>query len=427
MAAGSDLLLTAARLRGWDVPVDVRVEDGRIAAVGPGLEAPRGARTLDVGARPVLPGLVEPHLHLDKALLDEREPADPAQHAAEGTLARAVSVTAELKEGFTVDDVLDRAGTVLGWALQNGTTRVRTPVDVDPTVGLVGLDALLTLRERWAGTVELEVVAFPQEGIAARPGTHDLLVEALRRGADVIGACSYAEADAEGGREHVRTVLDLAERFGVPVDVHADFSHHPGDDPRHDLAEDLAHLVAERGMAGRVVLGHVTTLAGLPDARRARTLDALAAADVGVVVLPPTDVYLQGRTAPFHELVAAGVRTAFSSNNVRNAFTPFGRADVLDVALLLARTAPVGTPAGFDDLLERAAGGAAALLGAGGHDLAPGSRADLVVLDSPGADHRTALLDQARRRWVFSAGRLVATTETNTMLRAPGDAPIMDP
>ncbi|WP_433800912.1 amidohydrolase family protein [Actinomycetospora sp. CA-084318] len=414
----ADLLLTNVLPRGHDAPVDVRVEDGRIAEVGPDLTAP-GATTIDGGARPVLPGLVEPHLHLDKALLG----------GGDGTLAGAVSATAEAKRHFTHDDVLARAEDVLRRAVRHGTTVIRTPVDIDPTVGLTSLDALLELKQRWAGVVELQVVAFPQEGIAARPGTHELLVEALQRGADVVGGCSYAEDDVEGCHEHVRQVFDLAERFDVDVDVHADFAAGP-DDPRHTLATFVADVTAERGWGGRTTLGHVTTMAGLTSDTRRRITERLAEAGVGLVVLPPTDLYLQGRAAPVAELLDAGVATALSSNNVRNAFTPFGTVDMLDVTLLAAHTQPFGTAEGLDRLLDRVTAGAAAMLNLGGasgatghgrrsHDLAPGSRADLVVLDAPGADHHTALLDRVPRRYVVSGGRLVAETVTTATLQAP--------
>ncbi|MCD2188602.1 amidohydrolase family protein [Actinomycetospora soli] len=406
MAAGShDLLLTDVLPRGHDTPVDVRVEAGRIAEVGPGLTAPGGTTTIDGGGRPVLPGLVEPHLHLDKAMLG----------GGDGTLPGAVRATAAMKEQFTHDDVVARAEDVLRRAVRHGTTLVRTPVDVDPTVGLTSLDALLELRQRWAGVVELQVVAFPQEGIAARPGTHELLVEALRRGADVIGGCSYAEDDVESCHEHVRQVFDLAERFDVDVDVHADFAAGP-DDPRHALATFVADVTAERGWGGRTTLGHVTTMAGLTADTRRRITERLAEAGVGLVVLPPTDLFLQGRAAPVAELLDAGVATALSSNNIRNAFTPFGTADMLDVTLLAAHTQPFGTAEGLDRLLDRVTAGAAAMLGVGGHDLAPGSRADLVVLDAPGADHHTALLDRVPRRLVISGGRLVAETVTTATL-----------
>ena len=411
----ADLLLTDVRVRGIEGPVDVRVADGRIAEIAPGLVVGKDVPTIDGGGRPVLPGLVEPHLHLDKAMLG---PGD-------GTLDGAVSATAEAKERFTHDDVVTRAEDVLRRAIRHGTTLVRTPVDVDPTVGLTSIDALLEVKRRWAGVVELQVVAFPQEGIAGRPGTYDLLVEAMQRGADVIGGCSYAEDDVEGCREHVRTVFDLAERFDVDIDVHADFARGP-DDPRQDLAEYVAAVTTERGWGGRTTIGHVTTMAGLPDERRRRLVGALADAGVGLVVLPPTDLYLQGRAAPVAELLDAGVATALSSNNVRNAFTPFGTVDLLDVTMLAAHTQPFGTPEGLDRLLDLATSGAASILNEPGHDLAPGSRADLVVLDAPGADHHTALLDRAPRRYVISAGTLVAETVTTATLHGIRTATMME-
>lgn len=386
MAARDTYLLTDVRTRRHDARVDVAVDDGLITAVGPGLD-PAGRPRRDGGGRLALPGLVEPHLHLDKAMLDPGPDPDAGLDAA-------VRRTAERKRSFTPADVRARAEDVLRRAHAAGTTRVRTPVDVDPTVGLTSLDVLLELREEWRGRIELQVVPFPQEGIASRPGTRDLLVEALRRGADVLGACSYAEDDVETCRAHVRDVIDLARHHGVPVDVHADFAAGEGGgvtDSRHDLAEDVAALTTAAGMQGRVVLGHVTTLAGLDPDRRRRTADALAAAQIGVVVLPPTDLYLVGASAPVRELRDAGVRVACSSNNVRNAFTPFGTADPLDAALLLGHMQGVD----LDTLLDLATTDAAALLGDEDHDVVPGARADLVLMAA--TDAATGLLDRAPR------------------------------
>ncbi|GAA4907133.1 cytosine deaminase [Actinomycetospora succinea] len=385
MAPRDTYLLTDVRTRHHDGLVDVAVHDGRIAAIGPGLDhhAPR----IDGHQKVLLPGLVEPHLHLDKAMLDPGPDPDAGLDAA-------VARTAERKQRFTPDDVRARTTDVLRRAQAAGTTRVRTPVDVDPTVGLTSLDVLLELRDEWRDRIDLQVVAFPQEGIASRPGTRDLLVEALRRGADVLGACSYAEDDVDACRDHVRDVLELAQHHGVPVDVHADFAAGAGGsatDARHDLAEDIATMTRAAGMEGHVVLGHVTTLAGLDPDRRRRTADALAAAGVGVAVLPPTDLYLVGASAPVRELRDAGVRVAYSSNNVRNAFTPFGTVDLLDAALLLGHMQGVD----LDTLLDMGTVDAAALLGDDRHDVVPGARADLVLMDA--ADARTGLLDRARR------------------------------
>ncbi|WP_433784780.1 amidohydrolase family protein [Actinomycetospora sp. CA-101289] len=382
MAARDTWLLTDVRTRTADGPVDVAVVDGRITAVGADLEHP--GPVVNGAGRLVLPGLVEPHLHLDKAMLGAE---------VVGSLDDAVARTAERKASFTPDDVRTRATDVLERAHAAGTTRVRTPVDVDPTVGLTSLEVLLELRDAWAGRIAIQVVAFPQERIAARPGTRDLLVEALRRGADVLGACSYAEDDVDACRDHVRDVLDLAAQHGVPVDVHADFAA-GADDPRHDLAAEIAAMTHAAGLDGHVVLGHVTTLAALDADRRRRTADALAVAGVGVVVLPPTDLYLVGASAPVRELRDAGVRVACSSNNVRNAFTPFGTVDAFDTALILGHMQGVDP----DTLLDLTTGDAAALLGDPAHDVVPGARADLVLLDAP--DAATGMLDRAPRTHV---------------------------
>ena len=226
---------------------------------------------------------------------------------------------------------------------------------------------LLGLRESHADLVDLQVVAFPQEGILQSPGTEDLLVEGLRAGADVVGGCSYMEATPEECRDHVDRVFALAERFGVPVDLHADFADDTSD-PRYALAGYIADRTRAHGMAGRVTVGHMTSLASLGADARKRTVADLADAGVAVVVLPATDVHLGGRSddanvrrgiAPVRDLLDAGVRTGLSSNNIRNGFTPFGNADVLEIALFLAQTAHLGGPDDLATLIRMATDDAA--------------------------------------------------------------------
>lgn len=412
----TELLLRSAQLTGRAAPVDVAVEGGRIAWIGD--RFPGAAdRTVDCAGDAVIPGLIEPHLHLDKALLDAEKP-NP-----DGTLAGAVAVTGELKRGFTRESVHERATRVLEQAVTHGTTVIRAQPDVDTIVGLVGVEAMLALRASHADLVDLQVVAFPQEGILQRPGTEDLLVEALRAGADVVGGCSYMEPTVEQCRAHVDRVFALAERFGVPVDIHADLADDTSD-PRFALAGHIADRTRAHGMAGRVTVGHMTSLASLGADARRRAIADLADAGVAVVVLPATDMHLGGRSddgnvrrgiAPVRELLDAGVRTGLSSNNVRNGFTPFGNADVLDIALFLAQTAHLGRASDLADLVAMATDGAAAILGVGDrHGLHVGADADLVVLAAPTATD--ALLDRAHRRVVIKRGRIVATTEHTTRL-----------
>jgi cytosine deaminase len=422
-----DLLLRRARIADDAELVDIAVAGGLISAVGevPAEAAATAGEVIDCAGLVVIPGLIEPHLHLDKALLDRERPN------LDGTLAGAIAITGELKRGFTRENVRERAVQVLASAVANGTTLIRAHPDVDPIAGLTGLDVMLELREEYANLVEIQVVAFPQEGIERAPGTLKLLREALRRGADVVGGCAYNEQDVHACRRHVDTVFALATEFGVPADLHADFADDTAD-PRFALAEYIADATERHGMSGRVAIGHATSLAGRPPAERAAVLARLADAGVAVVPLPATDLHLGGRgddtvvrrgIAPVRELWQAGVTTAYSSNNVRNAFTPFGNADVLEIGLLLAQTCHLGSPADQERILDMATVQAARIVGvAGRYGLRPGAQADLVVL---GTRRRAdALLDRPDRRWVIKRGRIVArTTRTIDLVGIPARVP----
>ncbi|MBT0993710.1 amidohydrolase family protein [Cellulomonas sp. DKR-3] len=401
------ILRSARRLREPGL-VDVRVDDGRIVAVAPAgsvpTDDPQGE--LDLAGRVLLPGFVESHLHLDKAWL-----GGPPGGAG---LAEAIAWTARRKAQFTVADVAERAGRVAELAVAHGTTSVRAHTEVDPGVGLTGVLGVLEVAERLAGRLRVQIAVFPQEGLACRPGTSALVREALRLPGTVVGGCPYVEATPDDARAHVETVLDLAVEHGVPADLHLDLADGV-DDPRFLLAEHVARATAERGLQGRVAIGHVTTLAALGRDQRARVLDRLAAAQVAVTLLPATDLHLSGRhderdvrrgVAPVRDLWAAGVRTALSSNNVRNAFTPTGRADLLDIALLAARVGHVSEQHELDLLVDAVSTVPAALLDVGEPvGLVPGARADLVVLDTTDAD--AILLDQPARHLVLKAGTVV--------------------
>lgn len=418
-----DLILRTARLTDGRL-VDVHVADGtivRVAEAGTEDEPTGAAHVVDCAGRVVIPGLIEAHLHVDKALLDRERP-NP-----DGTLAGAIAVTGELKRGFTHDTVRDRARTLLDQAITNGTTLVRAhpdvDPDVDPVVGLTGVEVLLALRDEYRDALDLQIVAFPQEGIAKAPGTLALLRRALAAGADVIGGCTYNEATLAACHEHVETVLDLAEEFDVPADLHADFADDTSD-PRFALAGHIADRVAARGLQDRVALGHVTSLASLPPVPRSAVLAKLAAAGVAVVPLPATDLHLGGRSddrdvrrgvVPVRELWDAGVTTAYSSNNVRNAFTPFGNADLLDIGLLLAQVGHLSGPDDLGRVLEMATSSAARVVGvAETHGIRPGAAADLVVLST--TDPAGVLLDRPDRNLVFKRGRVVAETTRTTRL-----------
>jgi cytosine deaminase len=410
-----DLLIANARV--WDdrPPVDIAIEGDRIVAIETAIDADAG-RTIDAGGRAVLPGFVEPHLHLDKALIYRRQPA------RDGTLAEAIRLTAQLKAEQDRDDVLERSRAVLDMAVANGTVAIRAHPDVDPIQGLLGVETALTVREEYRDLLHLDIVAFPQEGIVKAPGTRELMEEALRMGANVVGGCPYNERTWDDTKEHIDVVFELARRFDVPVDMHADFADDATDE-RFAAAGYIADKAIEHGWQGRVSLGHVTSLGSLTREEAAPVVERLRDADVSIVTLPATDLYLGGRDdernqrralTPVHLLRDSGVNVTFSSNNVRNAFTPFGKADMLQIGNLLAHAAQFGTPHSQAEILRMATYDAARSIGLEDYGLAEGRRADLVVCDClVVAD---VLAEIPPRLWVVRNGRVTVETRHETII-----------
>jgi cytosine/creatinine deaminase len=379
--------------------VDIGCRDGRIAALGT-LGAAPAAVTRELGGRLVTPGLVDAHVHLDKALLSARTPG------REGTLAEAIRVTAEVKRHFTVEDIRARARQVLDLAVRSGTTAMRSHVEVDPIVGLKGLEAVLPLKAEYAPALELQLCAFAQEGILQAPGTEALLAQALRAGADLVGGCPYNDTDA---RAHVDTVFRLAREFDVDADFHADFF----DEPEHLHVRYICEQTVRHGWQGRVAVGHLAELAALPPPEADTVIQELKAAGVGVILLPATDLYLMGRgdthnvrrgLAPAKRLLAAGVPVAAATNNVRNAFTPVGNADLAVMGFLLIVAAHMGTPEEQAQALAMVTTEPARILRLADHGIREGRRADLVVWEAMALDEAVGGL--APRRLVVKGGRI---------------------
>jgi cytosine deaminase len=398
MSGPLDLVLADARLPDG-TPADVGCRDGRIAAIGT-LDGEPAREVVACDGRLVTPGLVESHIHLDKALLADRAPG------VEGTLVEAIRVTGEAKRRFTVDDIRARARAVLDLAVAHGTTAMRSHVEVDPIVGLKGLEALLPLKREYAPALDLQLCAFAQEGILQVPGTELLLSEALRGGADLVGGCPYNDSDAAA---HIDTVFALARRFDVDADFHVDFF----DEPEHLHVRLICERTVRLGWQGRVAVGHLTEVAALPPAEQDAIAALLQRSGVGVIMLPATDLYLMGRRdernvrrglAPARRLLAAGVPVAAATNNVRNAFTPVGNADLALMGYLLAVGAHMGTDQGLREALAMITEHPARILRLEGYGLAVGSRADLVVWETTRPEDVVGAL--APRRLVVKRGRV---------------------
>jgi cytosine deaminase len=391
--------------------VDIAIRDGRIAAIEEGIEA-EAETEIDAQGRAAIPGFVEPHLHLDKALLHRRLPA------RQGTLEEAIRVTGILKGKQERSDVLERSRDVLDRAVKNGTTAIRAHPDVDLIQGLIGVETLLELREEYINLLDLQIVAFPQEGILKSVGTLDLMKQAMDMGADVVGGCPYNELNWDDTTRHIDAVFDMAQRYDAPVDMHADFADDTAD-RRFAATEYIARKTIEAGYQGRVSLGHMTSLGSLPPDELEPVITLLREAGISVVTLPATDLYLGGRRdvinqrrglTPVRALYNGGVNVAYSSNNIRNAFTPFGNADMLQIGNLLAHAVQFGTPEHQAAILQMGTRNAAAAIGLGAdYGIAVGRAADFMILDTfKVAD---ALLDIPARLWVIKRGKITVVTE----------------
>lgn len=406
-----DLLINNVCVRDDAPLVDIAIKGGRIAAMEPGIDASADEQ-IDAQGRAAIPGLVEAHLHLDKALLHRRLPA------RFGTLDEAIRVTGILKSKQEREDVLDRSRQVLDMAIKNGTVAIRAHPDVDLIQGLIGVETLLALKDEYQSLLDLQIVAFPQEGILKSKGTYELMIDALRMGADVVGGCPYNELNWEDTKRHIDIVFELAQRFDAPVDMHADFADDTSDQ-RFAAISYIAQRTIDIGYQGRVSLGHVTSLGALDNDELAPVIEQIRLAGISIVTLPATDLYLGGRKdtqnqrrglTPVKALRSAGVNVAYSSNNVRNAFTPFGKADMLQIGNLLAHVAQFGVPEHQQAILDMGTHNAARAIGLS-HDygIAVGKQADLIILDTfKVAD---ALLDIPPRLWVIKRGRITVVTQ----------------
>jgi len=393
-----DLVLRSCRLPDRAEPVDLAIAAGRIVAVGRASEPTR--ETVDVGGRLVTPGLVEAHMHLDKALLTERIPG-----TAE-TAADAIRLTGAAKRAFTAEDVAARARRVLDMAVTAGTTAMRAHVEVDPIVGLMGMEVMQALKREYAPAIDLQLCAFAQEGILHAPPTETLLRRALEMGADLVGGCPYNDTDA---RRHIEIVFGLAAAFGVDADFHVDFS----DEPEHLHVREIIRQTIGAGWQGRVAVGHLTELAALPGPEQAALIADLAAARIGVISLPLTDLYLMGRRdernvrrglTPIRRLLEAGVPVALASNNVRNPFTPIGTADPAHLTFVGAVAAHMGTRELMHELVAAITTYPARILKLRDYGCAPGCRADLVVWECERLEEIVMALPP--RRLVVKAGRV---------------------
>ncbi|MEM1293075.1 MAG: amidohydrolase family protein [Cyanobacteria bacterium P01_H01_bin.162] len=366
--------------------------------------------TLDAQGQLLVPGFVDAHIHLDKAFLLSRSPAQT------GDFAEALSNTLRLKAEYTVADIQHRARRVLDRAIAFGVTAMRCHVEVDPILGLTAMTALLPLQKAYAPAITLQLAVFAQEGITNQSGTEALLRQAMELGGNVIGSAPYVDPEP---RRNIEIIFDIAAAYDCDVDFHLDFL----DD---DQPLQLPLVIAEtqrRQWQGRVCLGHMTKLASLPPADLQAIAADLAAAGIAVLALPASDLYMMARrdthnvrrgVAPLHQLHQWGVTVGTATNNIQNLFTPFGDGDMLKMGTLLAQVLQLGTGAQQEFCLNVTTQYAAQAIGIHDYGIAPGRVADFVLLAAGSASEAIATAPPGRT--VFKGGKIVAQTHLQQTL-----------
>ncbi|MGH7918650.1 MAG: cytosine deaminase [Candidatus Dormibacteraceae bacterium] len=401
-----DLLLRNAHVIGEMALRDLGVRGEELVRPEPGEES---RRIVDLGGALVTPPLVEPHIHLDAVLT-----AGQPRHNQSGSLFEGIAIWGERVRSLTAEDVKERVRRVLRWELANGVQHVRSHVDVcDPE--LRALRALVELRQEVGDQIELQLVAFPQQGILSFEGGEDLMREAVRAGADVVGAIPHFELTREMGVQSVQFAFQLAEEAGLLVDIHCDET----DDDHSRFTEVMAAETIKRRMAGRVTASHTTAMHSYNNAYAGRLITNVARSGMHVITNPLDNSALQGRFDGYpirrghtrvKELQAAGVTVAIGHDSVMDPWYPLGIGDPLQAAFVLAHFGQMTGREEIAGLLRMITTDPARVLSLEGYGLREGGPASLVAYGVPTEFDAVRLIP--RRQLVLRRGRIVARSET---------------
>jgi cytosine deaminase len=408
-------LIRNVSLRGREGTVDVAIDGERIEAVEPNIQA-SAEREYDGGGRLLVPGFVNVHQHLDKCMLGPVMRPNESQ-----TLQEAIEITWDHKRSYTVEEIADRATPVVEEAIRNGTTAMRGFADVDTIGGLTPVQGLLELKRRFEGLITLEVVAFPQEAIVRDPGCDRLMEEAMELGCDIVGGLPWYERLDRHVQEHIDFCFDLAKRFGKDIHHLADDT----DDPTSRSLEYLAVRTIEEGFQGRVTASHCGALAAYDDNHAARVIEWVRDAGISISSNTHISLVLDGRNdrglirrgiTRVRELLDAGVNVTSAQDDVHDPYYPFGKPDQLEVAQYMAHVAQLTYPAELETVFDMVTVNGARAMRLDDYGIAPGNRADLVLIDAPSVHEALRMIPP--RRYVFYGGELLAENRLERELHA---------
>src|ERR1700733_6117160 len=406
-----DIVIRHARLRGSaDRYADIGVKDGRVAAIAPHLDG-AGATEIDAHGNLATESFVNPHLHLCKVWtlpMMEEEALQAYQGEGMGKALSSIELASKIKEKYAEAWIAENARRAVALAALHGNLHIRAFADVDGKARLKGVKALIRVRDEFRGIVDLQVVAFAQDGIVREPGAAELMRQAMALGADVVGGIPWIELTGGDAAAHIRTCFDLAQEFNKDVSMLLD----DAGDPDLRTLEMMAVEAIQRGWHGRALAHHCRAMSLYPMPYVQRLARVLRTAGVAVVTDP--------HTGPLHarvkELLAENVRVCLGQDDISDAYYPFGRNNMLEVAFLASHLLWMMTRQEVATLYDMVTTEAARAINLDRFGLSVGSPASLVVLDAP--DEVEALRHRGRPPHVISNGKLVDAGKMQAIVAA---------
>jgi len=401
-----DLIIRNANLPDGRKGIDIAIANGVIADVDVKLDA-KAIREIDATGRLASPPFVDSHFHLDSTLTYGRPRVN-----ASGTLLEGIELWGELKPDLTVENIKARAIKLCHWAIARGTLAIRSHVDVSDD-RLPAVKALLEVREEIEPYIDLQLVAFPQDGYLRSPGSADNLKQALDLGIDVVGGIPHFERTMADGTASIKALCELAAERGLRVDMHCDES----DDPQSRHIEMLTFQTRRLGLQERVTGSHLTSMHSMDNYYVSKLIPLMAEACVHVVANPLINITLQGRHDTYpkrrgmtrvKELMEAGINVAFGQDALMDPWYSFGSHDMLEVAHMGLHVAQMTGVDQMRQVFEAVTYNGAKVMGLDGYGLAPGCRADIVILQA--ADIHEALRLKPARLFVIRGGKIIAQT-----------------
>lgn len=403
-----DLIIRRAKLRDLDYLVDIGIRDGRFKKLAKNIKG-TGKKEIDAQGNLVSPPFVESHIHLDSALT-----VGIPRFNESGTLLEGIEIWGERKKDLSKEDIKKNAKETIKWLITNGVLRIRSHADSSEP-NLMTLEALLEIKEELKDYVDLQIVAFPQDGIFTMELGDKLMEEAVRMGADVIGGIPQVEFTREDGIKSIEYIFKLAKKYNKLIDIHTDET---GDDQSR-FTEVIAKYTISNGMEGLVTASHATAMHNYHNDYASKLISMLKRADVNIVTNPTSNALLQNRLDGYprkrghtrvDELIEKGVNVSIGNDNIMDPFGPLGKGSMLQTAYVLLHTAHLSGNKQIVSLFDMISTNGAKTLKDDSYGIKPGNYGDLIILDA--RDEKEAIRLNSECLYVIRRGKILVETKT---------------